>query len=96
MHIIALTDKAHYDYLLYVFEKHVTGGLSEADELAVAAQVWQQIKNARELDPAALTGKPEPEVIKIPGPLSIAHNGDLNVPKPAVEYADDDRIATGS
>ena len=80
MHIITLMDKTHFEYLMYVFHKHVTGGGMEPDELAVAASVWAQLKNTKELDPALLEQSAEREVIKIDGPVSVVHNGDLEIP----------------
>jgi hypothetical protein len=80
MHIITLANKDHFDYLMFVFHKHVTGGGMEPDELAVAAQVWQQLKSAREFDPATLEQPGEREVVKIDGPLSIAHEGNVEIP----------------
>lgn len=77
MHIITLAEKEHFDYLMYVFHKHVTSGV-DPEELAIAGQVWSQLKNVKELD---LEQKEEgPEVIQIPGPLSIVHEGDVSVP----------------
>ena len=82
MHILALPDKTQLEYLLYVFHKHVTGGL-EPEELDIAGRVWANLKNVKELDPAALTPNldepDEPEVVKIKGPLNLVHNGDLHV-----------------
>lgn len=75
MHIITLSEKDHFEYLMYVFHKHVTSGV-DPEELAIAGKVWAQLKNTKELsaDPEA------PEVIQIPGPLSIVHEGDVTVP----------------
>lgn len=80
MHIVTLVDKPHFDYLMYVFHKHVTGGGMEPDELSVAAQVWSQLKGAQEFDPASLEQTDEREVIQIEGPVSVVHEGDLIVP----------------
>jgi len=81
MHIVTLTDKTHFDYLMYVFHKHVTGGGMDPEELVVAGQVWGQLKNVQELDPASLAIEgDDKELIQIPGPLTIVHNGDLTLP----------------
>lgn len=83
MHIVTLADKAHFDYLMYVFHKHVTGGV-DPDELSIASQVWLQLKDAKEfnLPDQSPDKSDQPEVVRIDGPLSIVHEGDLNVPIP--------------
>lgn len=75
MHIIVLPDPSLYEYLQFVMHKHTTGGL-EPDELPVASALWQCVKSAREIDPTSDAS----EVIKVQGPLSVVHNGDLQVP----------------
>jgi hypothetical protein len=77
MHIITLQDKSHFDYLMFVFHKHVKTGL-EPEELSIAGQVWAQLRNVQELEIPKSEGGPE--VIQIPGPLTVVHNGDLEVP----------------
>lgn len=82
MHIVVLPDLPLYEYLQFVMHKHTTGGL-EPDELPVANALWQCVKGAKEIDTAAIeaaTAAAGPEVIKVPGPLSVVHNGDLQVP----------------
>jgi hypothetical protein len=76
MHIVTLPSKEHYEYLMFVFTKHAGAGL-DPEELAIAGQVWSLLKNSREILPPPQEG---PEVIKIPGPLQIVHEGDLNIP----------------
>ena len=79
MHIVTLPNKEHYEYLMFVFHKHVGGGL-DPEELAIAGQVWGLLKNSREILPPPPQEKGEPEVIQIPGPLQIVHEGDMSLP----------------
>lgn len=99
MRVIILPDEDHYNYLQFVFHQHTKGGI-EPDELAVAGAVWGCIRNAKQIDP-----QPEgPETIKVPGPLSVVHHGDMSVPvspeQAAKFQAQDpdmgDRVLTGS
>jgi hypothetical protein len=80
MHIITLGAKEHYEYLMFVFHKHVKGGGMEPEELEIAGRVWKDLRGAQEFDPASLETGEDKEVIQIPGPVSVVHNGDLTVP----------------
>ena len=80
MHIVTLAAPEHYEYLLYVFHKHVKTGL-EPDELQIASQVWSLLKGAKELELPSKEDEAEgPEVIRIPGPVSVVHEGDMTLP----------------
>lgn len=100
MRVIILPDEEHFDYLQYVFHQHCTGGL-KPDELAIAGGLWNFIRNAKQIDPQQPEG---PEIIKVPGPLSVVHHGDMSVPvspeQAARLQAPDpdmgDRVLTGS
>lgn len=83
MHITTFADKTHFEYLMYVFHKHVSGGGMEPDELAIAAQVWKQLKETQEFDPSKLeqdSNTGEKEIIRVDGPISVVHQGDLEIP----------------
>ena len=87
MHIITLPNQDQFEYLMYVFHNHVKSGI-EPQELVIAGQVWDTLKRTQVIEPPV----EEKEVVQIPGPLSIVHNGDMRVPVSPQQLAEMDGV----
>ena len=64
------------EYLKYLIQTYSQSGI-QVEELSLAAALWDRVKDAQILDTPAK--KEGPEVVNIPGPVSLVHNGDVDL-----------------
>lgn len=64
------------EYLKYLIQTYSQSGI-QVEELSLAAALWSRVKEAQILDTP--TKEEGPEVVNIPGPVSLVHSGDVDL-----------------